>query len=223
MRLLVAEDDSAVSTPLVKRLQAEEFIVDLAEDGETGLRLATGTDYSLVILNWSLPRLDGLSVLKRLRNGGRTMRVMLLSGRDDVSERIAGLQAGADDFLTKPYALEELLARVYSLLRRPEEWIDTLKVADLELDRMTHTVKRSGKPIMLTQREYSVLEYLMRNAGCPVTRSMVIEHVWNLQFEGLTNVVDVYVNYLRAKIDRGASRRLIHTARGVGYMLAALN
>jgi two-component system OmpR family response regulator len=223
LRILVVEDDSAVSTPLVKRLQAEEFIVDLAEDGDAGLRRASEIDYSVVILDWSLPGLDGLSLLRRLRSAGRAMRVIFLTARADVSERIAALSAGADDYLVKPFAFEELVARIYSLMRRPEVLIDTLKVADLELDRVKHTVSRSGKPIVLTQREYSVLEYMMRNAGYAVTRNMVVEHVWNLDFEGMTNVVDVYINYLRAKIDRGYPKPLIHTARGVGYMVAALN
>jgi len=217
------EDDSAVSTPLVRRLQAEDFTVDLAENGDAGLRMASDIDYSVVILDWSLPGLDGLSLLRRLRGAGRTMRILFLTAHAELSERIAALSAGADDYLVKPFAFEELVARIYSLLRRPEVLIDTLKVADLELDRVTHTVKRSGKPILLTQREYSVLEYMMRNAGYAVTRNMVVEHVWNLEFDGMANVVDVYINYLRAKIDRGYPQPLIHTARGIGYMLAALN
>ena len=185
--------------------------------------MASAIDYSVVILDWSLPGRDGLSVLRRLRSSGCTMRIIFLTARASVSERIAVLSAGADDYLVKPFAFEELLARLYLLLRRPEAMIETMRVADLELDRMRHTVTRSGKPILLTQREYSVLEYLMRNAGYAVTRNMVVEHVWNLDFEGMTKVVDVYINYLRAKIDRGFPQPLIHTARGIGYMLAALN
>src|SRR5215467_7704318 len=149
------------------------------------------------------------------------MRILLLSARKDVSDRVCGLQAGADDYLVKPFSFEELLARVHALLRRPQEFQDQLRVEDLELDRMRHIVTRAGKPIKLTQREYGVLEYLMRNAGRTVTRTMVVEHVWNLGFEGLTNIVDVYVNYLRAKIDDGFDKPLIHTAHGIGYVLAS--
>jgi DNA-binding response OmpR family regulator len=221
MRLLLVEDDPLISRPLIKRLQNEQFAVDLAEDGETGLQMAGENDYAVVMVDWELPRLDGLSLLKRLRALGRATRVLFLTCRADVADRIAALQAGADDYLVKPFAYEEVVARMYSLLRRPEELIDNLKVADLELDRISHTVTRAGKPIMLSQREYGVLEYLMRNAGYAVSRNSVVEHVWNLNFEGLTNIVDVYVNYLRMKIDRGFSEPLIHTARGIGYMLAA--
>jgi len=223
VRLLVIEDDPAVSGLLVKILKAEGFTVDVAEDGKTGLRMAAEGDYSLVLLDWDLPGLDGLSLLKRLRDSGCTVRVLFLSCQAEVSDRIAGLQAGADDFLAKPFAAEELLARVHSVLRRPAEMVETITVADLEIDRLRHSVRRSGKPIVLTQREYSVLEYLMCKAGYAVTRTMIVEHVWNLQFEGLTNVVDVYINSLRAKIDQGFSRPLIHTARGTGYMLASLD
>ncbi len=221
MRLLLVEDDPLISRPLIKRLQTEQFEVDLAEDGETGLQMAGESEYAVLIVDWGLPRLDGLSVLKRLRALGRATRVLFLTCRTDVADRIAALQAGADDYLVKPFAYEEVVARIYSLLRRPEELIENLKVADLELDRIRHKVTRAGRPIILTQREYSVLEYLMRNAGYAVSRNSVVEHVWNLNFEGLTNIVDVYVNYLRAKIDHGFSEPLIHTARGTGYMLAA--
>lgn len=145
----------------------------------------------------------------------------MLTARAAVSDRVCGLEAGADDYLVKPFAFEELLARVHALLRRPPELQDKLCVDDLGLDRLRHTVIRAGKTISLTQREYALLEYLMRNAGRAVTRTMVVEHVWNLGFEGLTNIVDVYINYLRAKVDRGFQRQLIHTARGIGYMLAS--
>jgi two-component system OmpR family response regulator len=222
VRLLVIEDDPAVSALLVTLLQAEEFTVDVAEDGQTGLHLAVEGDYDLVLLDWNLPGIDGLSLLRQLRGSGSAVRVLFLSGQAEVEDRIAGLRAGADDFLAKPFATEELIARVHSVMRRPAEIVETLTVADLEIDRMRHTVKRSGKLVALTQREYAVLEYLMCNAGYAVTRTMIVEHVWNLQFEGLTNVVDVYINSLRTKIDQGFSRPLIHTARGIGYMLATL-
>lgn len=223
MRILVIEDEPKVARTLVKGLEVNHFAVDLANDGEEGLQLATEVDYDLLLLDWNLPKLDGLTVLRKLRKSGSNMRVMLLSARTEVSDRVAGLRAGADDFLVKPFSFDELLARVHALLRRPQELLDKLNVADLELDRMRHMVTRAGKVINLTGREYAVLEYLMRNTGRTVTRTMVVEHVWNLGFDGLTNIVDVYIAYLRAKIDSGFDKPLIHTARGVGYMLAPLD
>lgn len=220
MRILLVEDEPKVARTLVKGLEVNHFAVDLAGNGEEGLQLATEVDYDLIILDWNLPKLDGLTVLRKLRNSGSNMRVMLLSARTDVADRVCGLRAGADDFLLKPFSFDELLARIHALLRRPQELLDKLNVADLELDRMRHTVTRAGKHIVLTQREYGVLEYLMRNAGRTVTRTMIVEHVWNLGFEGLTNIVDVYINYLRAKIDHGFETALIHTSRGIGYVLA---
>src|SRR5229473_966158 len=200
LRILVIEDEPKVARTLVKGLEADHFAVDLAGDGEEGLQLATEIDYDGIILDWNLPKLDGLTVLKKLRKSGSNMRILLLSARKEVSDRVCGLQAGADDYLTKPFSFEELLARVHALLRRPQELLDKLSVEDLELDRMRHMVTRGGKQINLTQREYAVLEYLMRNAGRTVTRTMV----------------DVYINYLRQKIDHGFEKPLIHTARGVG-------
>ena len=221
MRILVVEDEPKVARALVKSLEVCHFTVDLAKDGEQGLQLAIEIDYDLILLNWSLPKLDGLTVLKKLRKSGSNARIMLLNGRRDVSDCVNGLEAGADDYLVKPFAFDELIARVHGLLRRPQELLDKLSVDDLQLDRTRHVVTRAGKRINLTQREYALLEYLMRNAGRALTRTMLVEHVWNLDFEGLTNVVDVYINYLRAKIDRGFEKRLIHTARGVGYIMAA--
>ena len=221
MRILIVEDEAKIARALVKALEADRFAVDCAADGEEGLLLATEIDYEAIILDWNLPKLDGLTVLKRLRQSGAVARVLLLSARTDVSDRVRGLQAGGDDFLVKPFAFEELTARLNALLRRPQEMLDKIQVEDLELDRMRHVVTRGGKLINLTQREYAVLEYLMRNNGRTVTRTMVVEHVWNLGFEGLTNIVDVYVNYLRTKIDEGFDKPLIHTARGIGYVLAA--
>lgn len=220
MRILLVEDEPKVARTLVKGLEVNHFAVDLAGNGEDGLQLATEVDYDLILLDWNLPKLDGLTVLRKLRKSGSNTRVMLLSARTDVADRVCGLRAGADDFLLKPFSFDELLARVHALLRRPQELLDKLNVADLELDRMRHTVTRAGKHIILTQREYGVLEYLMRNAGRTVTRTMIVEHVWNLGFEGLTNIVDVYINYLRAKIDHGFEKPLIHTSRGIGYVLA---
>jgi two-component system, OmpR family, copper resistance phosphate regulon response regulator CusR len=220
MRILVLEDESRVVRTLAKALQSNHFAVDVAGDGEEGLQLAAEIHYDAIILDWDLPKLDGLTVLKRLRKAGSNVRILMLGAREEVSDRVCGLRAGADDFLVKPFSCDELLARLNALLRRPQEIRDKLRVADLELDRMRHLVTRAGKPIKLTQREYAVLEYLMRNAGRTVTRTMVVEHVWNLGFEGLTNIVDVYVNYLRVKVDGGFDQPLIHTTRGIGYLLA---
>lgn len=220
MRILVVEDDPKTSRTLLKGLESDRFAVDLATDGEEGLQLATEVDYDAVILDWMLPRLDGMTVLRKIRRAGSPARILFLSARNEVSDRVQALQAGADDFIAKPFSFEELRARVQALLRRPQELLDKLSVADLELDRLRRIVTRAGKTIKLTQREYSVLEYLMRNAGHTVTRSMIVEHVWNLGFEGLTNIVDVYIKYLRTKIDDGFGRPLIHTTRGIGYQIS---
>ena len=221
MRILIVEDEPKVTRTLVKGLEADHFAVDVAENGEEGLQLSTEIDYDLIILDWNLPKLDGLTVLRKLRKSGSVARILFLSARKEISDRITALQSGADDFLVKPFSFEELGARIGALLRRPTELLDKISVDDLVLDRMRHSVSRAGKQIGLTQREYAVLEYLMRNAGRTVTRTMVVEHVWNLGFEGLTNIVDVYINYLRAKIDQGAGNPLIHTVRGVGYSIAS--
>ncbi|MBZ5490544.1 MAG: response regulator transcription factor [Acidobacteriia bacterium] len=221
MRILIVEDEPKVTRTLVKGLEADHFAVDVAENGEDGLQLSSEIDYDAIILDWNLPKLDGLTVLRKLRKSGSAARILFLSARKEISDRVMALQCGADDFLVKPFSFEELRARVHTLLRRPTELLDRIIVADLELDRMRHSVTRAGKNLSLTQREYAVLEYLMRNAGRTVTRTMVVEHVWNLGFEGLTNIVDVYINYLRAKVDQGSSNPLIHTIRGVGYSIMA--
>lgn len=220
MRILIIEDEPRVARSLVQGFEAEHFAVDVAEDGERGLDLATDINYDGIVLDWNLPRMDGLTLLRKLRQTGSSTRVLILSGRREVSDRVAGLQAGADDYLIKPFSFQELLVRMHTLLRRAQEKSEVLTVADLSLDPQRHTVERAGKPIKLSQREYALLEYLMRNAGRTVTRTMVVEQVWNLWFDGLTSVVDVYISYLRAKVDHGFSKPLIHTIRGVGFMLS---
>lgn len=220
MRVLVIEDDAKTARTLLKGLEADRFAVDWARDGEDGLQLAIEIDYDVIIIDCVLPKIDGLTVLRKLRNTGSPSRVLFLSARDDVSERVTVLRAGADDFLLKPFSFEELRARIHALLRRPQELIDKIKVDDLELDRARRIVTRGGRLIKLTQREYAVLEYLMRNRGRTVTRTMIVDHVWNSGFEGVTNVVDVYIKYLRSKIDDGSGRPLIHTTRGIGYQLS---
>lgn len=221
MRILIVEDDPKIARTLIKGFEAERYAVDLATTGDEGLQLATEIDYDAILLDWMLPRLDGLTVLRKLRKAGSATRILFLSAKNEISDRVLALQSGADDFLAKPFSFEELRARLHALLRRPQELLDTLNVDDLQLDRVRRLVTRGGKHIKLTQREYGVLEYLMRNAGRTVTRTMIVEHVWNLGFQGLTNIVDVYINYLRIKVDSGFGKRLIHTARGIGYQISA--
>jgi len=219
MRILVLECDPRTLRVLRKGLEANGFAIDLATDGREGLELAGEIEYDAIILDSALPVLDGSTVLKRLRQAGNYARILMTGKRHDVPTVVRILEAGADDYLAKPYAFEEVLARIQALLRRPQQLLDTLSVDDLVLDRVRSTVTRGGKRIRLTQREYAILEYLMRNAGRIVTRTMVVEHVWNLGYEGLTNIVDVYINYLRAKVDKGYSTQLIRTERGAGYSI----
>jgi DNA-binding response OmpR family regulator len=220
MRILVVEDEPKCGRVLLEGLKAEHFAVDLAADGELGRELATEADYDTIILDLNLPRLDGFTILRQIRKQRLQVPVLVLSARADIADRVRALNMGADDYLRKPFSFDELVARVHAVLRRPRQLLDSLSVADLEIDRIRHITTRAGKPIPLTQREYALLEYLMLNAGRPVTRTMVVEHVWNLGFEGLTNIVDVYINYLRSKVDSGYSKHLIHTVRGIGYVLA---
>lgn len=219
MRLLIIDNDPATGRVLLNGLKSEHFSIDIVRDGEEGLLYISEVNYDLVILELDLPKIDGITVLKRARARRRQMPMLVLSERSTVSDRVLALESGADDCMAKPFAFNELVARIRTLLRRPPELKDVLKVADLEIDRTRHVVRRAGKPLDLTQREYSLLEYLMRNAGRPVSRTMVVQNVWNAGFEGLTNIVDVYINYLRAKVDQGFEQKLIQTARGVGYML----
>jgi DNA-binding response OmpR family regulator len=221
LRILLVEDDSALSRSMTRGLEAEHFAVDWVCDGEEALQYLKAINYDIVLLDLKLPRLDGLSVLKRLRSQQMRMPVMVLSGRTDLEDRVGALEFGADDYLIKPYAFSEVMARVRALLRRPHELQHKLQVGDLELDTSLRIVTRAGRRIRLSFREYAVLEYLMRNVGRPVSRNMVLEHVWNEKFEGLTNIVDVYINYLRNKIDKGFQTKLLHTERGVGYLLSA--
>ena len=221
MRVLVIEDEPKVARTITKGLESDYFAIDMATDGVEGLQLLTEIDYDAAVIDWNLPKLDGLALVRRLRKMRCDVRILVRSARQGVADRVAALDSGADDFLTKPFACEELVARLHALLRRPKELLDVIRVEDLELDRTRRTVTRAGKPIVLTQREYALLEYLMRNAGHTVTRNMVVEHVWNLGFEGFTNIVDVYINYLRHKIDNGFDKPLIRTTRGVGYRIAS--
>ena len=220
MRVLMAEDDAALAKFVSQGLEAEHYTVDIYSDGEQARTAAHEIDYDLVILDLNLPKLDGVSVLRQLRAKKPTLPVLVLTQRSRVEDRVQCLDTGADDYLPKPFSFSELSARIRALLRRshlPSESV--LAIADLKLDRIEHRVERSGRRIDLTAKEFALLEYLMRNTGRCVTRAMIIEHVWNLTFDTTTNVVDVYINYLRRKIDDGHVTKLIRTVRGVGYEL----
>lgn len=224
MRILLVEDDRPVAGFIAKGLRAENHAVDMAEDGEEALALAERYDFDLVVLDVNLPKLDGFTVLQRIRQQKPDLAVLFLTGHAEISDRVKGLDLGADDYLTKPFSLSELLARVRAVTRRRTRPVESvLKVGNLSMDRVQRVVTRAGKPISLTPKEFALLEYLMRNAGRPVSRSMIIEHVWNLGFDTTTNVVDVYINYLRKKISGESPTRMIRTVRGVGYQIDAEN
>lgn len=221
MRLLLIEDEEKVADFVQRGLTAERFAVDVARDGATGLELAQGYDYDLIILDLLLPAMDGTEVLRRIRRGDRQVPILVLTARDAVQDKVTHFEAGADDYLTKPFAFAELLVRIKALLRRGATHQETvLRVADVELDRLTQQVRRGGKRIELTSKEYSLLEYLMANAGRVLSRTMIIEHVWDQSFDGATNIVDVYVRHLRDKVDEGRDGNLIRTVRGVGYAIS---
>ncbi len=220
IRILVVEDDKPLANLVKQALESEQYAVDLARNGEDALRLVGEADFDLVILDLGLPKIDGWEVLIHIRTQKPSLPVLILTGRADVVDRVKGLDLGADDYLAKPFSLSELLARVRALLRRSPQRLDiVLRVEDLELDRAERVVKRAGRHIDLTPHEFALLEYLMRNAGRCVTRAMIIEHVWNFSLDIPTNVVDVYINYLRKKVDQDFERKLIHTIRSVGYQL----
>ena len=220
MRILLVEDESKVSSFVARGLMAERFAIDVAADGQSGLELATTYHYDLVILDLMLPKLDGAQVLKRIRGHNSSVPVLILTALDAITDKVGNFEAGADDYLTKPFAFAELLVRVKALLRRgPVSRQSVVRVADLELDRFSQQVKRAGKRIDLTSKEYSLLEYLMANCGRVLSRTMIIEHVWDQSFDGITNIVDVYVRHLRSKVDDPYERKLIQTVRGVGYTI----
>ncbi|MCF8720193.1 heavy metal response regulator transcription factor [Nitrospina gracilis] len=220
MRILIVEDEKKVAGFIKKGLEEETYAVDVATDGEEGQNLAEMNHYDLIILDLMLPKIKGLDVLAHLRTKNINTPIILLTAKDSVEDKVTGLNQGADDYLTKPFAFSELLARIRSLLRRGQSETKTvLQVGDLTLDLVSHKVKRGGEEIELTGKEYSLLEYFMRNAGKVLTRTMIAEHVWDYNFDTFTNVIDVYVNHLRKKIDKQYDHKLLHTLRGVGYVM----
>lgn len=222
MRVLVVEDESEIAAFLKRGLTEAGYAVDVVERGDEALDWIVAAEYDMLVLDWMLPGRDGVSVCREIRQRGLRVPVLMLTARDAVEQRVAGLDAGADDYLTKPFAFAELLARLRALLRRePLGQHTVLRVADLELDTATRTVTRAGQSIALTYKEYSLLEYLMRRANRVLTRSMIAEHVWDYDFDTLTNVIDVHIRALRRKIDDPFAHKLIHTVRGAGYRLGA--
>ena len=221
MKLLVIEDDGDAAAYLVKGLGEVGHSVDQAANGHDGLHLALTGEYDALIVDRMLPGLDGLSLIAAYRAAGRATPVLILSARGEVDDRVSGLRAGGDDYLTKPYAFAELLARLDALTRRaqPQTSSEVLQVADLKLDRLRHRVTRADRPIVLQPREFRLLDYLMRHAGQVVTRTMLLEQVWDYHFDPQTNVIDVHISRLRAKIDRDFDQPLLHTIRGAGYRL----
>jgi len=220
MRLLLVEDEKKLSELVARALRAERYAVDVADDGQRGWELADSYDYDLIILDLMLPALSGQEVLRRIRRKNQQVPILILTARDATEDKVHNFEAGADDYLTKPFAFAELIMRVKALLRRgPVTRASVLRVADLEVDRFTQQVRRAGKRIELTPKEYALLEYLAANPGRVFSRTMIIEHVWDQSFEGLTNIVDVYVRHLRSKVDDPFPVKLIRTVRGVGYGL----
>ena len=220
MRILVVEDEVKIAQFVKRGLKEEGYAVDVAGDGEEGHFILSSNEYDAIILDLMLPKIDGLTLCRTLRKEGNQTPILMLTAKDTVKDKVKGLDSGADDYLPKPFAFEELLARVRVLLRKKDSRVQTqLKVEDLVLDLLTHKVTRGDREIDLTVKEYALLEYLMRNAGNIVTRTMISEHVWDINFDTFTNVIDVYINYLRNKIDSGFADKMIHTVRGKGYLL----
>ncbi len=220
MRILLIEDEEKVARFIRVGLKAEKFAVDSARDGRTGLQLAMINPYDLLIVDLMLPELNGTELIRRLRRQNSDVPVVVLTARDALADKVANFECGADDYLTKPFAFAELLVRIKALLRRGAvARPNVLRIDGLEIDRITHQVRRDERPIKLTSKEYGLLEYLAVNAGRVLSRTMIVEHVWDQSFEGLTNIVDVYVRQLRAKIDEPFATKLIHTIRSVGYVI----
>ncbi len=221
MKILLIEDDREAANYMMQALDEAGHVSHHASDGETGYAMASSMDYDVLVIDRMLPRRDGLSIIEQLRVEGDKTPVLILSALGEVDDRVKGLRAGGDDYLTKPYAFSELLARIEVLARRsaPSEAATSYQVGDLSLDRLSRKVERGGEPVLLQPREFRLLEYLMRHAGQVVTRTMLLENVWDYHFDPQTNVIDVHMSRLRAKIDRGQKSALLHTVRGAGYMI----
>ncbi len=221
MRILLVEDEEKVTRFITLGLKAESFAVDSARDGKTGLQMATMNPYDLLVVDLMLPGMNGTELIRRVRQRNADVPIVVLTARDGIADKVANFESGADDYLTKPFAFAELLVRVKALLRRGStNRSNLIRVADLEIDRVAHQVKRQGQIVKLTSKEYALLEYLAQNAGRVLSRTMIVEHVWDQSFEGLTNIVDVYVRQLRVKVDEPYKLKLIHTVRNVGYVLS---
>ncbi len=220
MRILVVEDEPNLNNVIAKRLKKEGYSVDSAFDGETASEYITGIEYNAIVIDLMIPRKNGLEVIREMRERGNVTPVLILTARDSVSDRVAGLDAGADDYLVKPFAFDEFLARVRALFRRNTAFTaNVLRVADLEMDMNQRTVSRGGKVIQLSSKEFTILEYLIRNKNVVLSREQIEQNAWDLSFDGGSNIVDVYIRYLRKKIDSGFDKKLIHTVYGSGYIL----
>jgi len=219
MRVLVVEDEKRIADFLLRGLQGAGYAVDIAPTGAAALDCVHSADYDLVVLDLGLPDMDGMQILEKIRNRQIGPPVLILSARGGLDDRVKGLEQGADDYLVKPFAFVELLARVRALLRRGQPAPEKLQVGDLSLDCIRRKVARAGEPIDLAPKEFGILEYMMRNKGRPLSRTMIVEHVWDMDYDGLTNIVDVYIRHLRGKIDDRFPVKLIQTVRGIGYMI----
>ncbi len=220
MRILIIEDEKKVASFIKKGLEEEYFVADIAFDGREGLKLVTSEEYDVIIMDVMLPYMDGFTLVKEIRKQNILTPVLMLTVKDSIKDKVEGLDAGADDYLTKPFAFEELIARLRALLRRNEKSkISKLSAGDLEIDLLSHKITRDNREIILTPKEYSILEYLMRNRNKVVSRTKLIEHVYDYHFDTETNIIDVYINKLRSKIDSSEDKPLIHTIRGIGYIL----
>jgi len=221
VRLLIIEDEKKIADFIKRGLKEEGYAADVALDGEEGRLLATTNDYDLIVLDLMLPGVDGMTLCRNLRSRGSSVPIIMLTAKDRVEDKVLGLEAGATDYVTKPFAFAELLARIRAQLRQSAPGATRLQIEDLTLDLLTHQVRRGEREIPLSAKEFALLEYLMRNAGRVVSRSMIIEHVWDIHFDTATNLVDVYISYLRRKMEQPGLPRLIHTLRGRGYQLKA--
>jgi len=221
MRILLVEDEKKVADIIERGLKAERFAVDICHNGRDGWQMANTYDYDLLILDLMLPEMSGTEILEKVRRKNQSVPILILTARDGMADKVKNFESGADDYLTKPFAFAELLVRVKALLRRgPVNRSSLLRVGDLEIDRLSQNVRRAGKKIELTAKEYGLLEYLATHPGRVFSRTMIIEHVWDQSFQGLTNIVDVYVRHLREKVDDPFTTKLLRTVRGVGYSLS---